>query len=168
MAGTGTGPLVGPAIFLVLELDGALFLRPMLAAGRTLEPLKPGADVYGTYGAMRLDACLRLPGLYVPKHGLHLEGCGGADLGFLHFDAMSVDPSSAGATAQSARTIPYLGLGPSLAMRGELAGDLVVEVRGVALLNVIRETFYDASSSSQVDPPLFAGRAELGLSWRWR
>ena len=167
MSGTGTGALVGPAAFMVIEIDKGLYLRPMIAAARTLEPLTQTGDVYGTWGATRFDVCLRIPGMYLEKRGLQLDTCGGADLGFLHFDAMSADPMNA-IPAQNARTIPYFALGPTLSMRGELDGNLSVELRGLFLVNLIRETFVDSSSNSHVDPPLLAGRVELGLSWRWR
>jgi hypothetical protein len=71
----------------------------------------------------------------------------------------------------AARTIPFLALGPGIGLRGDLASELAVEVRGVFGLNLIRESFTDpnaGSSGTYVDPPLFGGRAELGISWRWR
>lgn len=167
MGGTGTGALAGPSMFTVIEIGRGVFLRPALAVARTLESLKPTGDVYGTLGIARFDACLRLPGLYLDRRGMQLDACGGADIGFLHFDAQSAAPDAQAATVD-ARTIPFLAMGPSLGLRGELGNDLSVEIRGVAGLNLIRETFQDQAAGSHVDPPLLGGRAETGLSWRWR
>ena len=61
-----------------------------------------------------------------------------------------------------------LALGPTLGLRGELAGDLSVEIRGVGGLNVVRESFYDPAFGARVDPPLFNARIELALAWRVR
>jgi hypothetical protein len=168
MGGTGTGALAGPSIFAFVELGGGVFFRGALAVGRTLEALKPATDVYGTIGISRFDACFRLPGLYLDRRGLQLDACGGADMGFLHFDAMSANQYGTQAGPVDARTIPFLALGPSLGMRGDLASDLAVEVRGVLGLNLIRESFTDPVAGTFVDPPIFGGRVELGLSWRWR
>lgn len=168
--GTGTGVLAGPEVFTVFEVGSAVFLRPTIAFGRTLQTLKPTGDVYGTWGITRFDACVRVPGLYVDRRGIQLDMCGGADIGFLHFDQSSAYASTFdGATAPtSARTIPFFALGPSLGLRGELGGDLSVEIRGVAGVNVVRESFYDPAFGARVDPPLFGGRAELALAWRVR
>lgn len=175
MGGTGTGVLAGPEIFTVFEVGSGVFLRPTIAFGRTLQSLKPTGDVYGTWGVTRFDTCVRVPGLYMDRRGMQLDLCGGADIGFLHFDQASSFGSSFGSTGATgtppstdARTLPFLSLGPSLGLRGELAGDLSVEIRGVAGLNVIRESFDDPAFGARVDPPLLNARVELALAWRVR
>jgi hypothetical protein len=168
MGGTGTGALAGPSLFAFLEVGHGVFLRPMLAVGRTIEALKPSTDVYGTLGIARFDACFRLPGLYLDRRGIQLDACGGTDIGFLHFDAMSANQYASQDATTDARTIPFFAIGPSLGLRGDLASDLAVELRGVAGLNVIRLNFNDSNGHIFVDPPLFGARGELGLSWRWR
>ena len=170
MGGTGTGVLVGPEVFTVFEVGNGVFLRPTIAFGRTLQTLKPTGDVYGTWGVTRFDTCIRIPGLYMDRRGIQLDLCGGTDIGFLHFDQSSSYSSSFADTAQpaEARTIPFLALGPSIGLRGELAGDLAVEIRGVGGLNVIRESFFDPAFGARVDPPLFNARVELALAWRVR
>ena len=72
-------------VFLIIEIDNGVYLRPMIAAGRTVSPLLPTGDVYGTWGITRFDVCLRIPGMYNPRRGLQVDTCGGADLGFLLF-----------------------------------------------------------------------------------
>jgi hypothetical protein len=166
--GTGTGVLAGPELFAVIEMGRALYLRPTLAFGRTLETLKPTSDVYGTWGIARFDACVRVPGLYMDRRGIQLDLCGGSDIGFLHFDQSEATATSGTVASQSARTIPFFAIGPSLGLRGELGGDLAVEVRGVAGLNIIRETFEDPTFGLRADPPLFGARAEVALAWRVR
>ncbi len=170
MGGTGTGVLAGPQVFTVFEVGNGVFLRPTVAFGRTMESLKPTGDVYGTWGVTRFDTCIRVPGLYMDRRGMQLDLCGGADIGFLHFDHSGSTSSFADGTPpqSAARTIPFLALGPTLGLRGELAGDLSVEIRGVGGLNVVRESFYDPAFGARVDPPLFNARVELALAWRVR
>ena len=169
MGGTGTGALAGPELYGVIEIGDGIFLRPTLAFGRTHEGLKPAGDVYGTWGITRFDTCLRIPGFYRDRRGMQLDTCVGADVGFLHFDQGSANVvSSDAAPPADARTIPFLAVGPSIGLRGELGSDLAVELRGVLGLNVIRESFQDPTLGARVDPPLIGGRVELGLSWRVR
>jgi hypothetical protein len=170
MGGTGAGAVAGPSLFTVIESGHGWFLRPTLALGRSIQSLTPTNDVYATWGATRFDACGRIPGLYLERRGIQLDVCGGGELGFIHFDAPSSVPASApGAPPpdRSGRTTPFFALGPSIGFRGELGSDLSAMVRGVAELNVVRESFADSSGSS-VDPGLFIGRLEVGLSWQLR
>lgn len=171
MGGTGTGVLAGPELFTVVEVGSGVFLRPTIAFGRTLQTLKPTGDVYGTWGVTRFDTCVRVPGLYMDRRGLQLDLCGGADIGFLHFDQSSQFGSTFASSPEqpsTARTIPFFAVGPSIGLRGELAGDLSVEVRGVGGVNVIRESFLDPAFGARVDPPLIGGRVEIALAWRVR
>jgi hypothetical protein len=166
ISGTGAGTIAGASIFAVTEAADGWFLRPSLGVGRTTQELSPQSDVYATWGAARFDACKRLPGNYLERRGIQLDLCGGGDLGFLHFDAPTPAPGSA-VPPGDARTIPFVALGPSLALRGELGSELSALVRGTTELNVIRESFADASGSN-VTPAWLLYRAEVGLSWRLR
>jgi len=166
LAGTGVGAIAGASVFTVSEVGDGWFLRPSLAIGRTMTELVPSSDVYATLGAGRFDACKRLPGNYLERRGMQLDMCGGADLGFMHFDAPT-PASGATSPAGQGRTTPFFAIGPSLALRGELGSDLAVSVRGMAELNVIRESFVDGAGSN-VDPSIVIGRAEVGVSWRLR
>lgn len=165
MGGTGSGVVAGPSIFAVIETGNAWFLRPQIAIGRTVTELQASSDVYATWGAMRFDACKRVPGNYLEHRGIQLDLCGGSDVGFLHFDNASDEPGAVD-TAASGRNLPFFALGPSIGLRGELGSDLSVILRGVAEVNLLREKFVDAHSN--VEPSLFVGRAEVGVSWRLR
>jgi len=164
MGGTGGGTIAGPSIYAIVEVGDGWFLRPQISVGRTIKELESQSDVYATWGATRFDACKRLPGNYLDRRGMQLDLCGGADLGFLHFDNPSDLP---GAEPSGGRTLPFLAVGPSLALRGELGSDLSVTLRGVAEINLIRDSFLLEEGLS-VNPSIFVGRGEVGLSWRLR
>jgi hypothetical protein len=162
MGGMGSGVIAGPSLYAVVESGKGWFLRPALFVDRSLEELVTTSDVYGTLVATRFDACRRFASLHVRR--LQLDGCGGAEIGFMHFD----EPSVPDGVAASNRTLPFLGIGPSISLRGELGEGLAVVLRGVADLNVVREGFSETieHTTLNVDPSLFLGRAELGLSWQ--
>jgi hypothetical protein len=146
MGGTGSGIVAGPSAFAVFEVGRGWFLRPTVAIARTLEDLSPSS--HATWAAARFDACGRVPGFYLERRGIQLDICGGAEGGVL-------DGSS--------WVLPFAAVGPSMGLRGELGGDLSAMVRAVAEVNLLRNT-----STPGVDPDLFVGRAEVGLSWRIR
>ena len=77
--------------------------------------------------AGRFDACLRFPGLYTQNRGIQLDLCGGADFGFLSDSTDDV-------------TLPFVSVGPSLDLRGELGSSLSASIRAVAGVNVTSET----------------------------
>jgi hypothetical protein len=164
MAGTGANTVAGASPYLVVEAGHGVFLRPSLAIGQSVAPLASPTELRATWGAARFDACLRLPGLYTRHHGIQLDTCGGADLGFTHFGA--APPGTAG-TPVSVVTALFASIGPSLELRGELGGSMAVALRGVAGLNVVRAGFEDGTGA-QVEAPLWSGRIELALSWRLR
>lgn len=150
--GTGGGALAGPLIFAVIESGRGIFLRPSVAFGASLTSLPP-ADVNSSmWGAGRLDACLRLPGLYTRHNGMQLDVCGGTDVGVTSVKAAT------------ATTMPYWAIGPSLDLRGELASRLSAVLRVVAGIEVLRESFQDLSQQTET-APLVTGRLELALSW---
>ncbi len=156
MTGTGSGVLAGATLFEVSEVGAGWYLRPSLAAVRSVTELATGSEGYATLGAGRFDACKRIPGNYLEQRGLQLDVCAGPEVGFV---------SVAGSGASSAsQTLPLLGLGPSIDFRGELGNALSVLVRGVADLNVLPESTADGRVSEAV----LLARAEVGLSWRLR
>ncbi|MGH7294231.1 MAG: hypothetical protein ACRELB_04835, partial [Polyangiaceae bacterium] len=156
MTGTGGGALAGPSAFLVVEAGHGLFLRPSVAFGQSLTSLPPSDVSSSTWSAARFDTCLRLPGLYTKNHGMQLDLCGGADIGFTRVQ-----------TAAMTTTLPYLDLGPSIDLRGELASRLSAVLRVVAGVNLVRTSFVDLSGASEL-PPLAEGRLELAFSWDLR
>jgi hypothetical protein len=140
MTGTGGGVLVGATPFVLVEVAKGVFVRPALAVGQSL----PSGDTAVTWVATRVDACLRVAGLYTNLHGMQLDICGGTDVGVL----------------AAGRALPYVSFGPSMDLRGELGGDLAVILRGLIGVNAIHE--------DSLDTPLWAGRGELAMSWRLR
>ena len=166
MTGTGAGIIAGLSAFTVSEVANGWFLRPALSIGRTATEIASSSDVYATWGAARFDACKRLPGNYLERRGIQLDLCGGADMGFLHFDA-ATPPAGATASPAGPRTTPFVALGPSLAFRGELGSDLSLWVRAVTELNVFPTSFVDGNGTN-VEPSWLLARAEVGVSWRLR
>jgi hypothetical protein len=139
MTGAGGGVLVGGTPYAVIEVAKGVFIRPALALGGSLPAARPEV----TWVATRLDGCLQVAGLYSSRRGMQLDMCGGVDVGMLEV---------------TAHTMPYVAVGPSLDLRGELDGDLAVILRGVVGINAIHQ--------DSLDTPLLAGRVELALSWR--
>ncbi len=133
--------LVGGDVFTLVEIMRSFFLRPAIAGASSL-----GAAA--VYVAPRMDACLRVPGNYVEHRGLLLETCAGTEFGV--FD------HGTGATHS---TDVLFAIGPTIGLRGDLASDLSVEVRGLANFNVVH-------TGGEI--ALLSLRAELGLTWRLR
>jgi hypothetical protein len=144
-SGTTDAALVGVGgdIFMLVELARSFFVRPSLAAAALV-----GGSTPATYYATRVDACLRIPGNYVEHRGLLLDACAGTELGALDHGSGATHTTDA-----------VFSLGPTIGLRGELASDLSVEVRGLAGFNV-------AHTGDQI--ALLAVRAELGFTWRLR
>lgn len=154
MNGTAGGALAGPTAFVVVEAGHGIFLRPSLALGQTLTSIPATAVTSATWAAARFDGCLRLPGLYTRRHGMQLDLCAGSDIGFT---VLQVDPTNS-------TTLPYVDVGPSIGMRGELGSRLSAVLRVVGGVNLLRQSFVDQSGSGQ-QPPLAEARIELAASW---
>jgi hypothetical protein len=152
MSGSGGGALAGPVAFAVIESGHGVFLRPSLAFGQTLTSIPPSDVHSATWGAGRFDACLRLPGLYSAHHGMQLDLCGGLDGGVTHIDSLS------------ATNLPYVAVGPSIDLRGELGGRLSAVLRVVATMDVWRGSYVDLNGATE-QTPLAVARLELGFSW---
>ncbi len=139
--------LVGGGVFMVVEIARSFFLRPEIT----------GASSIGSaaiYVAGRMDACLRVPGNYVEHRGLLLETCAGTELA-----AFDHPTANFGGAPAPNTTDAVFSLGPTIGLRGDLASDLAVEVRGLAGFNVLHSG--DAIA-------LLSIRAEVGLTWRLR
>jgi hypothetical protein len=124
----GTGALAGAGLYGVIEAGNAWYLRPTIAFGRTVQPLPASEAAFGKWGAGRMDACKRLPGLYLERRGIQLDMCAGGEIGFVTF----IYPSTPNADAQkvrvdapAGRSLPFLAVGPSLGLRGELVDQTV-------------------------------------------
>ena len=139
--------LLGGGVFMLIEIVRSFFLRPTILGATSI-----GASAI--YVGGRVDACLRVPGNYVEHRGLLLETCAGTEVvAFDHFTA------TAGGGPGTNTTDAIFSLGPTIGLRGDLASDLSVEVRGLAGFNV-------AHTGDSIE--LLALRAELGLTWRLR
>lgn len=139
---TTDAALVGGDAYMLVEIFRAFFLRPSIGASASI-----GAP--SVYFSSRVDACLLVPGNYVEHRGLLLETCAGTELGALdHDQGLPIHATDL-----------LFSLGPTIGLRGDLASDLSVEVRGLAGFNV-------AHTGSSIE--LLSMRAELGLTWRLR
>jgi hypothetical protein len=147
MSGAGAGAMAGASPYAIIEAGRGVFLRPALAVGQSLTALNSPPILNALWVAGRFDACLRLPGLYNEDRGIQLDMCGGADFGFL---ADSTDDI----------TLPFVSVGPSLDLRGELGSSLSASIRAVTGINVTSETI------GPVFQPLWSGRVELAFSWK--
>jgi hypothetical protein len=156
--------MAGASPYVVFETGHGLFLRPSLAVAQSVMPLASPGESRATWATARFDTCLRLPGMYMRHRGIQLDTCAGGDLGFTHLGGA---PEGTAGAPVNVVTLPFVSLGPSLELRGELGGSLSAAVRGVAGVNLVRAGFYDGAGNL-VDPPLFSGRAEIALSWRVR
>jgi hypothetical protein len=156
MAGGGAGSYVGVTPFLVDEIAHGVFLRPSIAVGGSL-----ATEVSSTFAAGRIDTCARLPGRYASRNGLQVDLCGGPDVGVSYISAGTLPGNP-----PSSKTLPYVNLGPSIDLHGEV-DNLALLLRGVAGINIARETFVDATGTT-VEQPIVAWRLELDISWGLR
>jgi hypothetical protein len=152
MVGAAAGGYAGVSPFVVDEVAEGVFLRPSVSLGGSL-----GAT-NSTWLAARLDACARLPGRYASRNGIQLDLCGGADGGFSYV----ASGTQRGAPPTSV-TLPYVDLGPSLSLRGEV-GNLAISLRAVAGIDVAHAGFIDVTGA-KVDAPLLSWRLEVDFSW---
>lgn len=147
MSGAGAGAMAGASPYAIIEAGRGVFLRPALAVGQTLAALNSPPVLSALWVAGRFDACLRVPGLYNENRGIQIDLCGGADFGFLSDSTDDI-------------TLPFVSVGPSLDLRGELGSSLSASIRAVTGVNVTSETI------GPVFQPLWSGRLELAFSWK--
>lgn len=139
--------LVGGDLFFLAEFARGVFLRPSLIAASSI-------SAPATYFGTRADVCLRLPGNYIEHRGLLLDVCAGTEFAAIDHN----EPPYPGVPPVH-RTDAMLAFGPSLALRGDLASDLSVEVRGLAGFNVVH---------TEDTIALLSLRAQVGVTWRLR
>ncbi|HEY2510731.1 MAG TPA: hypothetical protein VGI39_07740, partial [Polyangiaceae bacterium] len=149
------GMMAGGSLFLVTEGSNAWFFRPAISFGRAVTPLTSGGGAYPFNLAARLDGCKRIPGNYLERRGIQLDICFGGEVGVQHVD---------GDGSVHENDVPLAALGPSLDLRGELASDLSVLVRGVAEVNFLSPV----NDYSDTGVGWLFARAEVGVSWRFR
>jgi hypothetical protein len=153
MSGGAIGAYAGPTLFVISEVSDSVSLRPSIAVGDSLT-----SGLRSHFGLARFDTCVRVPGHYRSGNGIALDLCGGLGAGFSYLYA----GTEAGAPANG-KTLPYIEIGPSIAMRAE-AGRLAVSLRIVAGLDFARDG-YDDVTGTHIPPPLFTVRWELDFSW---
>lgn len=139
--------LVGGGVFMLIEIVRGFFIRPAVMGATSI-----GASA--AYIGGRADACLRVPGNYVEHRGLLLETCAGTEVA-----AFDHPTATVGGTPGPNATDAIFSIGPTIGLRGDLASDLSVEVRGLAGFNI-------AHTGDFIE--LLALRAEVGLTWRLR
>jgi hypothetical protein len=127
--------IAGATPYAFIGVGRGVFLRPAIAVGEGVFASATSEPV--TWAAGRLDVCLRVYGLYAANHGLRFGLCAGAE---------------GGATYNGSNTQPFVAVGPSAEMEGDLAGALGIVLRGVVDANIV--------------PDGFSGRIEVALSWR--
>jgi hypothetical protein len=137
MTNTGGKGFMGVAPHAVIPTGDGFLLRPALSFGESL----PGSISDTQWLSARIDVCSRLHGLYPRGGGLQLDLCGGPDVGLL------IERTGSTRTAS-----PYLSLGPSIDLRGDLLQDVSIVLRTVAGLDLV--------------PIGVSGRMELALAWR--
>ena len=147
MSGAGAGAMAGASPYAIFEAGRGVFLRPALFLGQSLTAINSPPVLDALWVAGRFDTCLRLPGLYTQDRGIQLDLCGGADFGVLDD---STDDT----------LLPFVSVGPSLDLRGELGSSLSAAIRGVTGINLTSETV------GPVYQPLWSGRLELAFSWK--
>jgi hypothetical protein len=139
-----TGGIFGVSPFFTVGFADDWVLRAAAIVGTSTSRVPGGTNV--TLLGGRIDVCRRLPGNYIERRGIELDGCAGAD--------------GASVTSTS-RTVARASLGPSFVLRGELGTGLSLEVRGMIGANVLRGGF-------EGDAPAFVASAEVGGSVRFR
>ncbi len=142
-----TGGMAGISPFVAVELANAWVLRPSLAFGRSTQGAVGMSHVGG-----RADICRRIPGNYTERRGIEADLCAGFEGGVL------TSQSSPGTRGDS---VGRAGVGPAATLRGELAGGVALEVRGLVGAN-----FVQSALAGQAGAPLVFAAAELGISVR--
>jgi hypothetical protein len=164
MTGTGGAAVGGASPFLTIESGHGIYLRPSLIFGQSLTSLSPSVDSRANVAAGRLDACVRMPGLYTQHRGIQLDACLGSDVGALVIGGTG--KGNSGAPANDFATF-YASVGPSLELRGELGSSLSATLRGLLGENFFNKGF-DDGTGAYVAPMPYTGRVELAFSWGLR
>jgi hypothetical protein len=142
-----TGGMAGISPFVAAELADAWVLRPSLAFGRSTE-----GNVGMSHVGGRADVCRRIPGNYTERRGIEADLCAGVEGGVI---TSQTSPAARGDSVGRA------GAGPAVTLRGELAGGVALEVRGLVGAN-----FIQSALRGQAEAPLVFAAAELGVSVR--
>jgi len=135
--GLGAHALVGGAVFALVPVGELLSVRPSLGVARP-------TDLRGDRALLtaRLDGCSNVRGRYAHL-GLELALCAGLESGGV----------------AGAAPAPFVAAGAGAAVRGDLGGPLVTELRADAFVAMARP---------EGDASPIGGRIALGFAWRLR
>ncbi len=151
-----TSGFAGGSPFVNVEVSPGWFVRPALAFGTSTARVPLDATHRGSFVhlGLRGDFCRRIPGNYIERRGIELDVCAGGDLAQVYGQDTDegVDPMAFRAS-----------VGPSAALRGELASATNVELRLAGGYNLARRPLYREEA-----PPMIYAAVEVGLSWRFR
>lgn len=142
-----TGGIAGVSPFAAFEVASGWIVRPSFMFGRSTEGLETINHVAG-----RGDVCRRIPGNYIERRGIEADLCAGFEAG--------VVTTQGGATTRGA-TASRVGFGPSVGLRGELAGGVALEILGLIGANLNQQPL-----NGKAELPLVFAAAELGVSVR--
>lgn len=142
-----TGGMAGVSPFVAVELANAWVLRPSVAFGRATQGTIGISHVGG-----RTDICRRIPGNYTERRGIEADLCAGFEAGVVTSQATQTTRGD---------SVGRVGLGPAATLRGELAGGVALEVRGL-----IGANFVQSALLGQAEAPLVFASAEVGVSVR--
>jgi hypothetical protein len=146
-----TGGVAGVSPFAAFEVASGWILRPSMMFGRSTEGVATLSHVAG-----RGDVCRRIPGNYIERRGIEADLCTGFEAGLI-----ATPGTTQGAKTTPAESVSRVGFGPSAALRGELAGGVALEVRGLFGANLNQKPL-----NGQAELPLVFAAAELGVSVR--
>jgi hypothetical protein len=146
-----TGGIAGVSPFAAFEVASGWILRPSMMFGRSTEGAATLSHVAG-----RGDVCRRIPGNYIERRGIEADLCTGFEVGVI-----ATPGTTQGTKTTPAETVSRVGFGPSAALRGELAGGVALEVRGLFGANLNQRPL-----NGQAELPLVFAAAELGVSVR--
>jgi hypothetical protein len=149
MTSVGAGPMAGAGPYAIIESGKGVFLRPAIAVGETVTTLNSPPYFDALWVAGRFDTCLRLPGLYTKNHGIQLDLCGGSEVGVI-------------ANNTTGSRSPFVSLGPSLDLRGELGGVVAASIRAIGGLTLTSS----ALGLDSLDQPAGSARLEFAFSWK--
>lgn len=151
-----TSGFAGGSPFVNVEVSPGWFVRPALAFGTSTAMVPLDATHRGSFAhfGFRGDFCRRIPGNYIERRGIELDLCAGGDLSHVYGQDSrdGVDPMAFRAS-----------VGPSAALRGELASATNVELRLAGGYNLARRPLHREEA-----PPMIYAAVEVGLSWRFR
>lgn len=153
---TATGGFFGVSPFMTIELWTGWVLRPALSFGRSISaiPISTAFASMTSHAGARADLCRRVLGNYIERRGLEADLCAGVETHLVTSD---------GNRWKAVDFAGRVGVGPSAALRGEMADGIALEMRGLLGANLVTAPLFEEARG-----PLLFAAAELGVSVRLR